>query len=144
MEVTPSCALFKRAPQVSTFGVPPSEPHIDELQRCLVGPPKVPLPAKELQGLGRHDQILLPNEAIRPDARCPGPQCKITDDLLTKGFDIAAWMGQVTNFLSHLVLAVSRSLQAAGAAAQGQAGSGPGQVRGKVWPAQSPLSETCR
>ena len=53
-----------------------------------------------------------PDEAVRPDARCPHPQCKITDDLLSKSYDIAAWMGHIRN--SHLVLALSQTIQTAG------------------------------
>ena len=35
--------------------------------------------------------IVLPDEVLRPDARCPRPQCRVTDDLLSKAYDAAAW-----------------------------------------------------
>ncbi|KAK0139592.1 hypothetical protein N1851_023527 [Merluccius polli] len=57
--------------------------------------------------------ILAPDEALRPDARCPRPQCRVTDDLLTKAYDSAARMGRIGNSLSHLLLGLSTSLQQA-------------------------------
>ncbi len=38
-------------------------------------------------------QMVSPDEALRPDACCQGLLCRITEDLLTKSYDIAAWMG---------------------------------------------------
>ena len=57
--------------------------------------------------------ILAPDQALRPDAKCPRPQCRVTDDLLSKAYDAAARMGRIGNSLSHLMLALSTSLQAA-------------------------------
>jgi len=34
--------------------------------------------------------ILAPDEAPRPDARCPRPQCRVTDGLLCEAYDTAA------------------------------------------------------
>ncbi|KAK0141923.1 hypothetical protein N1851_020394 [Merluccius polli] len=45
------------------------------------------------------------------DARCPRPQCRITDDFLVKCYDTAARMGRIGNSWSHLILALSQSLQ---------------------------------
>lgn len=59
--------------------------------------------------------IVSTDEAIRSDVRCRRPQCRITDDFLTKGYNIAAQMGLIGNSLSHLVLALSQTLQTTGA-----------------------------
>ncbi|KAE8291436.1 hypothetical protein D5F01_LYC11041 [Larimichthys crocea] len=64
--------------------------------------------------------IVSPDEALRPDARCPHPQCRITDDLLTKSYDIVVRMGRIGNSFSNLVLALSQTLQTTGADAQTQ------------------------
>lgn len=53
--------------------------------------------------------IISPKEAMRPDTRCPRPQCQVMDDLLDD--DGAACMGHIGNSLSHLMLALSASLQ---------------------------------
>ena len=64
--------------------------------------------------------IVAPEEVLRPNARCPKPQCRITDDLLTKCYDTAARMGRIGNSLSHLILALSQSLQSSSADASVQ------------------------
>ncbi len=61
--------------------------------------------------------IVAPDEALRPCARCPQPQCRVTDDLLSKAYDAAARMGHISNSLSHQMLAVSACLQRAPAEA---------------------------
>lgn len=48
--------------------------------------------------------------AARPDARCLHPQCRVTNELLTKSYDTAARIGHLGNSLSHLVLALFQSL----------------------------------
>ena len=50
--------------------------------------------------------ILAPDEALRPDARCPWLQCRVTADL-------AACMGHIGNSLSQLLLGLLTSLQQA-------------------------------
>lgn len=55
--------------------------------------------------------IVSPDEVLRPDTRCPRPQCRVTDDLLSKAYDAAACMGPMGNSMSHLMLALSASLQ---------------------------------
>ena len=53
--------------------------------------------------------IVSPDEALRLDARCPHPQCRVTDDLLSRAYDAAARMGRIGNSMSHLMLALSAS-----------------------------------
>lgn len=182
VEATPSNAFFKHAPQPSAFKVPPSEPYINELQRCWPDPKAflhLPSDCRALAAMKDAAQygldqmpaidasiaslIVSPDEALRPDARCPRPQCKITDDLLTKSYDIAARMGRIGNSFSHLVLALSQTLQTTGVDAQTQSLSDASLqafafmtrelgrlmssltlARRQVWLAQSPLSEGCR
>ncbi len=182
VEAAPSNAFFKHAPQPSSFRVPPSEPYINELQRHWPDPKTflhLPSDCRALAAMKDAAQygldqmpavdasitslIVSPDEALRPDARCPRPQCRITDDLLTKSYDIAARMGCIGNSLSHLVLALSQTLQTTGADAQAQGLSDASlqafafmtrelgrlmstltMARRQVWLAQSPLSEAYR
>lgn len=53
--------------------------------------------------------IISPEEAWRPNARCPRPQSRITDDLLSQAYNTAARMGRIENSLCHLMLALSQS-----------------------------------
>lgn len=64
--------------------------------------------------------VVSPEEAVQTDAHCPHPQCRITDDLLTKTYNTAARMARIGNSLSHLVLALSQTLQSTEADAQTQ------------------------
>ncbi|XP_010787194.1 extracellular calcium-sensing receptor-like [Notothenia coriiceps] len=57
--------------------------------------------------------ILASDEALRPEVRCPRPQCRVTHKQLCEAYDAAARMGRIRNSLSHLMLAVSTSLQQA-------------------------------
>ncbi|MEQ2178001.1 hypothetical protein GOODEAATRI_009522 [Goodea atripinnis] len=41
-----------------------------------------------------------PDEALRPNARCPRPQCRVTDDLHCRAYDSGARMGRIGNSLS--------------------------------------------
>ena len=59
--------------------------------------------------------ILSPDEALRPDARCPRPQCCLTDDFIVKSYDAAARAARIGNSLSHHTLAMSEMLQSSGA-----------------------------
>ncbi|MEQ2169294.1 hypothetical protein GOODEAATRI_023565 [Goodea atripinnis] len=54
--------------------------------------------------------IVPPDEALRPNASCPRPQCRVTDDLLCRAYDSGAQMGRIGNSLSHLMLGLSSSL----------------------------------
>ncbi|KAK0150202.1 hypothetical protein N1851_008886 [Merluccius polli] len=108
-------------------------------------------------------QELRGRSALRPDARCPRPQCRVTDNLFSKAYDSAARMGRIGNSLSHLLLGLSTSLQQAQvepslqtlsdaslqafalmARELGHTMSTLVQTRRQVWLAQSPLTETCR
>ena len=51
------------------------------------------------------------DEALRPDVKCPRPQCRVTEDLLSKAYGAAARMGRISNSMSHLKLALSASLK---------------------------------
>ena len=175
-------AFFRRKPGPPTFTVPPSEKYVKELHACWRDSRAFSHSTTDARtlaamqdaaqvGLGRMPPvepaiaslILAPDEALRPDARCPRQQCRVTDDLLTKAYDSAARMGRIGNSLSHLLLGLSTSLQQAqvepalqslsDASLQafalmsrefGRTMSTLVQTRRQVWLAQSPLTETCR
>ncbi|KAJ8270597.1 hypothetical protein GJAV_G00116910 [Gymnothorax javanicus] len=107
--------------------------------------------------------IVPPEEVLKPEARCPRPQCRITNKFLTKCYDTAARMGRVGNSLSHLMLALSQSSQSSSVDTSVQSLSDASlqafafMIRElwqlmstltltcrQVWLAQSPLSESCR
>ncbi|KAK0130707.1 hypothetical protein N1851_034661 [Merluccius polli] len=175
-------AFFRRNPAPATFTVPPSEEYVKELHACWRDSRAFSHSTTDARtlaamqdaaqvGLGRMPPvepaiaslILAPDEALRPDARCPRPQCRVTDDLLSKAYDSAARMGRIGNSLSHLLLGLSTSLQQAQvepslqtlsdaslqafalmARELGRTMSTLVQTRRQVWLAQSPLTETCR
>ena len=56
--------------------------------------------------------IVAPDEALRPDVRCPRPQCRVTDDVLCRAYDAGARMGRLGNLLSHLLSGLATSLDA--------------------------------
>jgi len=78
-------AFFRHNPAPVTLTVPPSEEYLRELHACWRGTRAMQDPARV--GLGRlpsiepaiASPILAPDEAPRPDARCPRPQCRVTD-----------------------------------------------------------------
>ena len=105
--------------------------------------------------------IVSPDEAVRPDARCPRPQCWLTD-LLVRAYNIAARMGQIGKSFSHLILGLSQVLQESGVDYSAQTLSDAslqtftfmsrelGRLMStvslacrQVWLAQSSLSEGC-
>lgn len=107
--------------------------------------------------------IVAPDEVLRANARCPRPQCRVTDDLLCRAYDSGARLGRLGNSLSHLLLGLSASLEglAIDAPTQGLMDASLHafallsreigrvlatlvQARRQVWLAQSPLSEACR
>lgn len=178
----PSSAFFRQTPQPAAFSVPPSKPYIEELQRCW-GDPKLlshhtsdsrNLAAMQEAGSYGLDRmapvdptiaslIVSPDEALRPDARCPRPQCRMTDDLLVRAYNIAARMGRIGNSFSHLILGLSQVLQESGVDSSAQTLSDASLqtfafmsrelgrlmstvtlARRQVWLAQSSLSEGCR
>ncbi|CAL8253873.1 unnamed protein product [Boreogadus saida] len=166
-------AFFRRSPATAPFSVPPSEEYLKELHVCWKDAKALPRPSSSARalaamrdpaqyGLGRMPPvepaiaslILTPDQALRPDARCPRP---------SKAYDAAARMGRIGNSLSHLMLALSTSLQQAAdepstqdlsdASLQafalmsrelGRVMSTLVQTRRQVWLAQSPLTEACR
>ncbi|XP_037627453.1 uncharacterized protein LOC119489291 [Sebastes umbrosus] len=179
---TSSSAFFRWAPPLAGFSVPPSQPYIEELHKCWPDPKSLShhttdgralasMQNADTYGLGKMPAvepsiaalIVSPNEVLRPDARCPRPQCRITDDFLVKAYETAARMGRLGNSLSHLILSLSQSLQAAGVDASVQSLSDASLqafglitrelgrlmstltlTRRQVWLAQSPLSEPGR
>ncbi|XP_074470437.1 uncharacterized protein LOC141754903 [Sebastes fasciatus] len=179
---TSSSAFFRWAPPLAGFSVPPSQPYIEELHKCWPDPKSLShhttdgralasMQNADTYGLGKMPAvepsiaalIVSPNEVLRPDARCPRPQCRITDDFLVKAYETAARMGRLGNTLSHLILSLSQSLQTAGVDASVQSLSDASLqafglitrelgrllstltlTRRQVWLAQSPLSEPGR
>ncbi|XP_062279213.1 uncharacterized protein LOC133984014 [Scomber scombrus] len=178
-QLAPASVFFRRGPAPATFTVPPSDEYLRELHACLRdtralshatfdGRTLAAMQDAAKFGLAHMPAveptkaavIVSPDEALRPDARCPRPQCRVTDDLLCKAYDAAARIG---NSPSHLMLALSASLQEATLDASvhsfgetslqafalmsrelGHLMSTVVQARRKVWLAQSPLTETCR
>ncbi|CAL8237246.1 unnamed protein product, partial [Boreogadus saida] len=180
-ESAQASAFFRRNPVPATFSVPPSEEYPKELHACWRDTRALSHSTSDARtlaamqnaaqvGLGRMPAvepaiaslILAPDEALRPNARCPRPQCRVTDDLLSKAYDAAACMGRIGNSLSHLLLGLLTSRQQAqvepslqslsDASLQafalmsrelGRTMSTLVQTRRQVWLAQSPLTETC-
>ncbi|XP_073732290.1 uncharacterized protein [Misgurnus anguillicaudatus] len=178
----PASAFFRRVPASVSFTAPPSEEYLRELQACWRdsralshatsdGRTLAAMQDAQKFGLDRMPAveptiaalIISPDEALRPDARCPRPQCRVTDDLLCKAYDAAARMGRISNSMSHLMLALSTSLQETELDASvhnfsdaslqafalmsrelGRLMSTLVQARRQVWLAQSPLTEACR
>ncbi|XP_029441848.1 LOW QUALITY PROTEIN: uncharacterized protein LOC115081559 [Rhinatrema bivittatum] len=112
-ETTASSAFFK-VTQKPEFNVPVSQPYIEELHRCWADPKSLTHLSQDCRalssmcdsaqyGLNRMpavdsiiaNLVVAPADAARPDARCPRPQCRVTDDLLTKSYDIAARIGRL-------------------------------------------------
>lgn len=104
-----------------------------------------------------------PDEALKDKACCPRPQCRVTNSLLTKAYDIAARTARIGNSLSVLLLAQSQMLQPEqegkelsdmnDAALQtfgllsrelGRLMSTLIVTRHQVWLAQAPTSDDCR
>ncbi len=105
--------------------------------------------------------IVLPDEALRQDPRCPNMECRRTDNLIGKINNSMACLGRTVNTLAHLLLAINASLSSPDTTATelvnvalrsvgsiaGHCGKVMGllvQARRQVWIAQSPLSESCR
>lgn len=181
-EAAPQSAFFQHTAGPSEFTVPPSAPYIAELQRCWADPRRFAHRTSDVRALANMRDaatyglgsmpgveptlaaiIVSPDEALRPDARCPRPQCRITDDYICKGYDAAARAARIGNSMSHMLLALSQSLQSSEvepairdltdsllqafaymAREQGRVMSHLTSARRQVWLAQSPLSEPCR
>lgn len=173
-------AFFRGSTQPSSLSVPPSAPYIEELQRCWADPRRLSHLPSDCRALAAMQDaltyglqqmpniepsvaalVLSPNEALRPDARCPCTQCRVTDDLIVRGYDTAARMGRIDNSMSHLLLALAQTLEGTSgssrelcdAALQAFAYSSRelGQLMSyltlacrQIWLAQSPLAEPDR
>ncbi|CAJ1069780.1 LOW QUALITY PROTEIN: uncharacterized protein LOC114481864 [Xyrichtys novacula] len=151
----PASAFFRRRPPPTAFAVPHSPDFLRELQAswmytragsrmsadartlaamhnaAAVGLDHMPAVEPAIASL-----IVSPDEALRRETRCPRPQCRITDDLLVRAYDSGARAGRIGNSLSHLMLALSASLQ------EGDVGTG--NARRQVWLSQSNLTEASR
>ncbi|XP_029998122.1 uncharacterized protein LOC115424868 [Sphaeramia orbicularis] len=178
----PSSTFFRCHDTEAALIVPPSEEYVKELHPCwtdmkafsrlttdgrvlaaMQGAPTFGLSHMPAVEPGIASLIVPPDEALRSNARCPQPQCRITDDLLCRAYDSGAHMGQIGNSLSHLMLGLSSSLESVpvdqsmqglmDASLQafalmtrelGRMLSTLVQTRRQVWLAQSPLTEPCR
>lgn len=174
-------AFFRGSTQPSTWVVPTSAPYIEELQRCWADPRRLShlprdcrvlaamqdAPVYGLQNMPNIEPpvaalVLSPNEALRPDARCPRAQCRVTDDLIVRSYDTAARMGRIGNSMSHLMLALTETLQGTDQTSSQELGDASLQAlaymtrelgrlmsyltlaRRQIWLAQSPLAEPDR
>ncbi|TNN44873.1 CMP-N-acetylneuraminate-beta-galactosamide-alpha-2,3-sialyltransferase 4 [Liparis tanakae] len=181
-EPSQASAFFRRTSTPAAFSVPPSVDYVRELHACWRDTSNLSRPTADSRilasmqdaakcGLERMPAIeptiasliVSPEETLRPEVRCPRPQCRVTDELLSQAYNTAARMGRIGNSLSHLMLALSESLQQATPDASvsslsdaslqafglmsrelGRLMSTLVHTRRQVWLAQSPLSETCR
>lgn len=177
-----SNAFFRRQTPAPSFSVPPSTDYLRELHACWSDTKAFSKPTSDGRalasmqdapkfGLGHMPAvetavaslIVAPDEALRPNARCPRPQCRVTDELLCRAYDAGSRMGRVGNSLSHLLLSLASSLEGLNVDAPtlglldtslqafalmsrelGRLLSTLTQARRQVWLAQSPLTETCR
>lgn len=180
--VTPESAFFRRGRPPSTFTVPPSAEYLRELHACWRDPSALSRLSADGRALAAmHNAaeaglehmpavepaiaslIVSPEEALRPTVQCPRPQCRVTDDLLTRTYNAGARAGRLGNSLAHLMFALSASLQGGSASADsivfsdaalqafalltrelGRMMSLLCRARRQVWLAQSPLTEACR
>lgn len=123
-------AFFRRGPASVPFVVPPSEDYLRELHACWKEPSafsrlsndgRVLAAMRNAAGVGLDGMpavepaiaslIVSPEEALRQNVRCPRPQCRVTDDLLTRAYNAGARAGRLGNSLAHLLFALSASLQ---------------------------------
>ncbi|KAK7895505.1 hypothetical protein WMY93_020830 [Mugilogobius chulae] len=133
-------AFFRRQGATASFLVPPSEDYLKELHACWADARLFSRPTADGRalasmqnapqfGLGHMPSveptvaslIVPPDEALRTNARCPRPQCRVTDELLCRAYDAGARMGRTGNSLSHLLLALASSLEASGVDSSTQA-----------------------
>ncbi|MEQ2175177.1 hypothetical protein GOODEAATRI_015427, partial [Goodea atripinnis] len=115
-------AFFRRGWPPTPFSVPPSEKYLRELHACWQEPRAlsrlstdgrvlVAMHKSVKAGLDRMPAvesvvaslIVSPDEALRPDVRCPRTQCRVTDDLLCKADNAGAGAGCLDNSMAHLV-----------------------------------------
>ncbi|MEQ2181274.1 hypothetical protein GOODEAATRI_009733 [Goodea atripinnis] len=179
---TPSSAFFRRRDAEAAFVVSPSAEYVQELHACWTDTRVFSLPTADGMALAAMHEvpkfglgcmppvesaiaslIVPPDEALRPNARCPRPQCRVTDDLLCRAYNSSARMGQIGNSISHLMLGLSSYLESVpldqstrgllDASLQAFALmtrelvctlSTLVHARRQVWPPQSSLTEPCR
>ncbi|KAJ8333892.1 hypothetical protein SKAU_G00412110 [Synaphobranchus kaupii] len=122
--------FFRRLPPTTPFSVPPSPHFLRELPMCWANPRAFARHSRdsrllstmrnaEEHGLDHMPAVdhcmralvLSPDGALRDEARCPSPQCRVTDDLLTRAYDTAVHMARLGNSLSVLMLAQAQMLQ---------------------------------
>ena len=174
-------AFFKKGSE-APFRVPPSTAFITELQSCWHDPKTDRRPSQDCRAMGAMADaakfgldrmpavenpiaslVVSPDEALGQNPRCPLAQCRLTDEYITHAYDSAARMARVSNSLSHLILALDKSLVDAGADRATQSLSEAslrafaymskdlGKVmstltlaRRQVWLAQAPVSQQCK
>lgn len=124
-------AFFRRQGATPTLVVPPCQEYVKELHACWTdtkalsrltsdGRAVASMQDAPQFGLGHMPSvepamaslIVSPEEALRANPRCPTPQCRITDELLCRAYDMGARMGRMGNSLSHFLLGLSASLEA--------------------------------
>lgn len=174
--------FFKRAGGNDSFAVPVCKDFVAEFSAAFGAPPQrtrttpamrtlAAMADAENHSLGNMPAVdtciaalvVSPDEALRPDPRCPSAECRRTDELFIKAHNTATRVGRLSNSLAHLLLALQSSLpgantdrapdellnaalQTMGYIAQDMGRLVATLVRGRrqVWLAQTPLSETCR
>ncbi|XP_074533298.1 uncharacterized protein LOC141796211 [Halichoeres trimaculatus] len=126
----PESAFFRRRRPSSAFSIPPSGDFLRELHACwrdtgalsrLSADGRTLAAMHNAAGAGLERMpdvepaiaslIVSPEESLRPAVRCPRPQCRVTDDLLTRTYNAGARAGRIGNSLAHLMFALSASLQ---------------------------------
>ncbi|XP_056269652.1 uncharacterized protein LOC130193228 [Pseudoliparis swirei] len=107
-------AFFRRTSVPAAFSVPPSEDYLRELHACWRDTSAHSRPSAEGRTLASMQDaakyglermpaieptiaslIVSPEETLRPEARCPRPQCRATDELLSQAYNTAARMGRI-------------------------------------------------
>ena len=175
-------AFYRRNPPPAKTVVPHSPDFLKELHSCWADTSAFTRPGSDERALAAMEGaeavgllhmpavepaiaalIVSPDEAMKPDPRCPSAQCKVTDDYVCRAYTTAARIGRLGNTLSHFLLALSTSLQDAqvddsvrdicDASLQafacqsrelGRLMSTLVHTRRHVWLAQSPLTEATR
>lgn len=175
-------AFYRRNPPPAKTVVPPSPDFLKELHSCWADTSAFTRPGSDERALAAMEGaeavgllhmpavepaiaalIVSPDEAMKPDPRCPSAQCKVTDDYVCRAYATAARIGRLGNTLSHFLLALSTSLQEAQVDASvrdicdaslqtfacqtrelGRLMSTLVHTRRHVWLAQSPLTEATR
>ncbi|CAJ1074276.1 uncharacterized protein LOC125891834 [Xyrichtys novacula] len=180
-EAQPPNAYFGKGSE-PPFRVPPSSAFIAELHSCWSDPKLDRCPSQDCRTMGAMagaaqfglermpavenpvaSLVVSPDEALSQNPRCPLAQCRLTDEYITHAYESAARAARVGNSLSHLILALDKSIADAGAdhATQslseaslrafaymakdlGKVMSNLTLARRQVWLAQAPVSRQCK